>query len=142
MSNIKERSTPKKRPGVSPASKKSPPVKPLPVDVLQIIRAQSKCMNGRKLSELLGVSTSAVSQALNNKFVGNVDRFCLRVRGVFAGDSVTCPVLGTLTTKVCLEQQGKPTAYTNPMRVQVQRACKTCPHHQRNQQPQGEPHDQ
>lgn len=138
MTNIKERSTPKK----GPAAKKTPPVKPLPDDVLRIISVQAKLMTGRELADKLGVSTSAVSQAVNNKFVGNVDRFCLRVRGVFAGDSVTCPVLGTLTTKLCLEQQGKPIAYTNPVRVQVQRACKTCPHHQRNQQPQGEPHDQ
>jgi hypothetical protein len=130
MNNIKERSTSKN----SPAAKKAPPIKPLPADVLQIIRTQSKLMNGRKLSELLGVSTSAVSQALNDKFVGNVERFCLRVRGVFAGDSVRCPVLGDITTKVCLEQQQRPKAFTNPMRVTLHRTCPTCPHHQGSNQ--------
>lgn len=142
MTTIKERSTPKK----GPAAKKAPPVKPLPADVLQIIRTQSKVTTGRDLADQLGISTSAVSQALNNKYVGNVERFCLRVRGVFAGDSVQCPVLGQLTTKLCLEQQGKPKAYTNPMRVRLQRTCPTCPHHQSNQQritqPEGEPHEQ
>jgi hypothetical protein len=134
MTTIKERSTSKNSPATSPAAKKAPPVKPLPADVLQIIRSQSKQMNGRKLAELLGVSTSAVSQALNDKFVGNVERFCLRVRGVFAGDTVQCPVLGQLTTKVCLEQQQRPKAFTNPMRVTLHRTCPTCPHHQGSNQ--------
>jgi DNA-binding transcriptional regulator YdaS (Cro superfamily) len=129
MTNIKERGTSKN----SPAAKKAPPIKPLPADVLQIVRAQAKRMKGAELAERLGVSSSAVSQAVNDKFVGNVERFCLRVRGVFGGDRVTCPVLGDIDTKVCLDQQQRPVAYTNPMRVQLARACKGCAHNQRQQ---------
>ena len=69
------------------------------------------------LAEQLGISTSAVNQAIHDKYRGNVDRLCARVRGLWAGDTVSCPVLGSISTKVCIDQQAKGVVYSNPMRV-------------------------
>jgi hypothetical protein len=128
-----------------PAAKKAPAIRPLPDDVLRLLREQAKHKSGVELAELLGVSNSAVSQAMHDKYRGNVERFCARVRGLWGGDTVRCPVLGAINTKVCTDQQAKPPAYTNPMRVAISRACKTCPHAQALQSTQqanhGESHD-
>jgi hypothetical protein len=116
-----------------PAAKKAPSIRPLPEDVLRLLREQAKHATQVQLAEQLGVSNSAVSQALHDKYRGHVERFCARVRGLWGGDTVRCPVLGAINTKVCTDQQGKALAYTNPLRVAVARACKTCPHAQTTQ---------
>jgi hypothetical protein len=123
----------------SPAVKKAPQIKPLPQDVIDLVTEASKRMTGADLADKLGVSTSAVSQAKHNKFQGNVDRFVARVRGALMGSSVTCPVLGEINTKVCLDQQNRQAVFSNPQRVALAKACKTCPNAQRNQ-PTGESH--
>lgn len=114
----------------NPAKKSAPPIKPLPTDVLALVRDKFKHASGTELAAELGVSPSAISQAVHDKFRGNVERFAARVRGVWGGDTVLCPVLGDINTKVCLDQQGRPVIHTNPMRVSLARACKTCPHKQ------------
>jgi hypothetical protein len=119
-----------KEPAMShqPASKKAPGIRPLPDDVLRLLRAQAQRTTSVQLAEQLGVSPSAVSQAMHDKYRGNVERFCARVRGLWGGDTVQCPVLGAINTKVCTDQQGKPLAFTNPLRVALSKACKACPH--------------
>lgn len=111
------------------AKKAAPPIKPLPADVLTILQQQSERLTQPQMAEALNISTAYVNQALQDKFRGNVDRFAARVRGLWGGSTVACPVLGSINTKVCLDQQAKAksAAYTNPMRVAVARACKTCP---------------
>jgi hypothetical protein len=120
-----------------PAAKKAPAIRPLPPDVLSLLREQAKRTKGAELALQLGVSSSAVSQAMHDKYRGNVERFSTRVRGLWGGDTVTCPVLGVINTKVCADQQGRPMVFTNPMRVALARACKVCPHAQSQQQPGG-----
>jgi hypothetical protein len=110
---------------------------PLPGDVLAILHYLVKPKGGQppKLTQAalagqLGVSPAAVNQAVHDKFQGNAEKFCLRVRGLFGGASVACPVLGQINTKVCLDQQSRPLSHTNPQRVALARACKTCLHKQ------------
>lgn len=110
------------------AKKAAPVIKPLPDDVLALLSRQHEAMSQTDMAEALGISTSAVNQAIHNKFQGNVDRFVSRVRGLWGGSTVSCPVLGVISTKVCQDQQQKGAAFTNPLRVAVARACKTCPH--------------
>lgn len=124
----------------SPAVKKSaPPIRPLPEDVLRLLREQAKSHSQTSLAEQLNVSNSAVNQAIHDKYRGNVDRFSARVRGLWGGDSVHCPILGSINTKVCLDQQSKGAVYSNPMRVALARACKKCPN--RQQQNGGSDHE-
>lgn len=80
-----------------------------------------------KVARLLNVSGSLVSQALNGKYPGDLDALEQRIRGVLMQATVTCPVLGELSTKSCLDEQRRKPVFTNPVRVRLARACKTCP---------------
>lgn len=121
------------------ARKAPPPIRPLPEDVLHLLRAQSDKKSQVDMADELGISQTFVSQAMHDKFRGNVDRLSARVRGLYGGDKVTCPVLGAINTKVCLDQQSKGAVYSNPMRVALARACKTCMH--RDQPSEGNSHE-
>lgn len=121
------------------AKKAPPPIRPLPEDVLQLLSEQAKVKTQVAMATELGISTTSVNHAVNDKFRGSVDRLCARVRGLYGGDKVTCPVLGAINTKVCLDQQSKGAVYSNPMRVALARACKTCMH--RDQPSEGNSHE-
>lgn len=111
-----------------PAAKKAPTIRPLPEDVLRMLREQAKFKSQSAMADELGISTSAVNQAVHDKYRGNVERLCARVRGLWGGDTCSCPVLGLINTKVCLDQQSRGVVYSNPMRVALAKACRTCPH--------------
>jgi hypothetical protein len=110
-------------------SKKVVPIKPLPADVLAILQEQVKGKSQVEIATELGISTSTVSKAIHNKFQGALDTFCARVRGLWGGQSVECPVLGHINAKVCLDQQ-KQGGWSNPMRAALTRSCKSCPNRQ------------
>jgi lambda repressor-like predicted transcriptional regulator len=110
-------------------TKKVVPIKPLPADVLAILQEQIKGKSQAEIADELGISTSTVNKAIHDKFQGSLDTFCARVRGLWGGQSVECPVLGHINTKVCLDQQ-KQGGWSNPMRAALTRACKSCPNRQ------------
>lgn len=72
-------------------------------------------------------SASTLNQVLKGKYEGDLKRIQALVEGAFMGKTVKCPVLGELARNRCMEHQTKPFAATNPMRVQLYHACKTCP---------------
>jgi hypothetical protein len=49
------------------------------------------------------------------------------IEGVYKGVMVDCPIIGEIPKQRCMEHQSRPFAATNPLRVQLYRACKTCP---------------
>lgn len=74
----------------------------------------------------LGVSGAQINQALRNTYAGRLDRLEQRVRGALMGECVQCPVLGEITRRRCIDEQGRPYAATNALRVELRRACKGC----------------
>lgn len=72
-------------------------------------------------------SAATLSQVLAGKYKGDLNRIQALVEGQFMGKTVICPVLGELLRDRCMEHQTRPFAATNPMRVQLHIACKTCP---------------
>ena len=74
----------------------------------------------------LGVSGAQINQALRNTYAGRLDRLEQRVRGALMGECVQCSVLGEITRRRCIDEQGRPYAATNALRVELRRACKTC----------------
>jgi hypothetical protein len=77
----------------------------------------------------LGVSAAVVNQVLKDKYPGDLAGVENRVRGAFMAKIVDCPVLGDLPSDQCQGWQRKPFAATNPLRVQMYRACRGgCPH--------------
>lgn len=104
-------------------------VRTLPADELDALtRAVQRMGTQVAVAKELGVSSSTVSQALKGYYVGDVDALAKRIRGALMNESVRCPVMGDITTKHCLDFQTRPLVFTNPTRVRLHRACKTCPH--------------
>ena len=116
-------------------AKQIPPVSPLekggeerPDWVVELAR-QCELSSQRKVARRLGVSAAVVSQVLKEKYPGDLAGVEARVRGAFMASVVDCPVLGELPSDQCQAWQRKPFAATNPLRVQVYRACRDgCPH--------------
>lgn len=104
-------------------------VRTLPADELDALRAAvARLGTQAAVAKTLGVSSSTVSQALKGYYVGDVDALAQRIRGALMNELVSCPVMGELSTKHCLDYQARPLVFTNPTRVRLHRACKTCPH--------------
>lgn len=79
-----------------------------------------------RAAERLNVSAAMVNQALQNAYKGRLDRLEERVRGEFMRETHVCPVLGAISKMDCMEHQARKYSPTNPMRVKLHRACRTC----------------
>lgn len=101
----------------------------LPPDVKAALeQAIVRFGSGSRVADELGVSSAVVSTLRKDKYQGNVQAMEQRIRGQFMAETVRCPVMGTLSTRSCLDNQELPMAFTNPVRAALGRACKTCAH--------------
>lgn len=98
----------------------------VPEWVAALAAACDKSSQG-KVAQRLGISSAAVNQVLGASYKGRIDRVEARVRGELMRETVACPVLGEISRRECLDHQRRKFAATNPMRVQLYRACKDCP---------------
>jgi len=100
----------------------------LPADELAALEAAVKRFGTQSaVAKDLGVSSAVVNHLLKNRYPGDVATMAERIRGQYMAETVTCPVMGTLGLRHCLDNQARPLAHTNPVRVQLFHACKTCP---------------
>ena len=96
---------------------------------LSVLADQCRMTSQSRVASRLGVSAAMVNQALQGKYQGDVDRLRERVVGAYMGVLVNCPVLGNLGRDECISHQERPFAATNPIRVQLFRACRNgCPY--------------
>lgn len=75
-------------------------------------------------------SDGLVSQAINGKYPGRLDRLQALVEGLYGGATVQCPVLGEIGRDACDRHQHAPFSASNATRVALYRACKRCPNAQ------------
>lgn len=83
------------------------------------------------IAKRMGVSAAMVNTTLKNAYTGRYDKLSAKVRGELMNEKVTCPVLGEISTRRCLDEQtraGKGYSPTNSTRVELRRACPACPH--------------
>lgn len=81
-----------------------------------------------RVAERIRISSAVVNQVLGNKYnKGRLDLMEQRVRGALMQQTVACPVLGALSSRDCLEHQVRKFRPTNALRVELYRACKSCP---------------
>ncbi len=95
------------------------------------VEALKKACMGNSQAQVaakIGMSPAVVNQVLKGCYQGNLINVQRRVEGALMGVIVYCPVVGDLPLNICMENQVRPFAATNPMRVQLHRACKTCEH--------------
>ncbi len=82
----------------------------------------------------LGCSGALISHLLARKYPGDVDLAFARIRGTLLGEQLDCPILGTVPTTRCLEEQKRPFAATNSIRARLFHACRTCPRNRKFQE--------
>ena len=86
------------------------------------------------VADMMETSRAAVSQLVNGKYPGNLDRMRARVEGVFFNRTVECPVAGEIPAQQCFSNQRKKPG-SNPMNLRFFKACRSgCPHSQQKQQ--------
>jgi DNA-binding transcriptional regulator YdaS (Cro superfamily) len=97
------------------------------------LAAECDATSQQKTGERLGVSGSLVNQVLQASYgmngkAGRLDLFEQRVRGELLKETVRCPVLRVISARRCLDEQVRPYANTNRLRVQLFKACRSgCP---------------
>lgn len=106
----------------------TPPAKALPDDALTALNKLKGIYTQSEIARRLGVSEGTISNAFKGRYIGNVDKLAERIRGELLNQTVACPILGEISTRICQDERSKPFAATNPMRVRLWRACKSCPH--------------
>lgn len=74
----------------------------------------------------IGRSKSAVCHVLRGTYKGNPDNIIALVERAFSVEAIECPVLGNIPLNRCIEEQGKPFAVTNRIRVALARTCPAC----------------
>lgn len=81
------------------------------------------------VAKRLGVSRTMVSQVCNQKYPGDLERVQKLVEGVYLSCTVQCPILGEIRQDQCLEHQNRRSVSSNPLYIQVYKACRSgCPH--------------
>lgn len=101
-------------------------------DWIQALAAECDRTNQSAVAKKLGVSPAMINQALKNAYKGNLQRLETRVRGEFMKEVVDCPVLGVINSRDCQDHASAKFSATNPLRVQLYKACRTCPNNRRN----------
>lgn len=98
-------------------------------DWVRVLAEQCDASSQAKVAKRVGYSPATVSYVLKARYAGDMRAVEKAVRGAFMAATVDCPVLGALPSNTCLENQRRPFAATNHIRVQLYRACHGgCPH--------------
>jgi hypothetical protein len=98
-------------------------------DWIDALRHECDRTSQDQAGHLIGYSDSVVSQVLRGVYRGDLKRVEEAVRGALLGATVECPVIGDIPRNRCLDHQrrARDIAATNPLRVQLAKACPTCP---------------
>jgi hypothetical protein len=99
---------------------------------LDRLRAETRRTSQRQVAERLRngggyPSDALVSQVLAGKYQGRTDKLRRLVEGYYLGVTVACPVLGDISRHLCEHTQDLPFLPANFRRVELFRACRTCP---------------
>lgn len=86
------------------------------------------------VGKAVGYSAGVLSSIFRNKYPGDMARVERSVRGAFMGDTVQCPVLGSIPVNECLQHQASPLVTSNRQRIELWQNCngagrvRVCPH--------------
>lgn len=93
---------------------------------IKVLREVSAATSQPLAAVRIGYSTAVVNAILKGTYKGDWKRVQQAVEGALMGSTVECPVLGSIPRQRCVEHQRAPFTATNPMRVQLSRACPDC----------------
>ena len=99
-------------------------------DWIAVLRAECEREGSSqgKVAKRLGRSGAVINQVLRGSYKGDLAGIEARVRGEFMKGIVTCPVLGTISSRDCQDHQQRPFSAASWLRVAIYRACRAgCP---------------
>lgn len=98
-------------------------------DWIGVVAEKCATMTQRQVAERLGYSAGMVNQLLRAKYKGNLAAIEDAVRGAWMGQTVVCPVMGTIPSDTCQAWMRKARQFvpTSNNRVRMFRACNACP---------------
>lgn len=96
---------------------------------IDLLRAACDSTSQTSVARKVGYSSAVISQVLSGTYAGDVRRVQAAVEGALMNVTVECPVLGEISRAQCIAWQRRPFTPTNPLAVQMYRACRSgCPH--------------
>ncbi len=96
---------------------------------LDVLKSSCQERGLTTVGKQLGYSKTTISQVINRKYPGDLERIQKQVEAQLMQNQVECPFLGDIALSICLQHQERKFSVTNPMRVQMYRACRQqCPH--------------
>ncbi|WP_298437962.1 hypothetical protein [Geobacter sp.] len=95
-------------------------------DQLELLRQKCVELSQARVAAAIGYSPSAVNQALRGTYKGDLSNMLGKVSEVFGNETVSCPILGEIPLAKCAYHRRREFAATNPLRVQLWRACRQC----------------
>lgn len=84
-------------------------------------------MTQRGAAEKLGVNSGTTSRLLARRYGASCDEMERKVLATFAGDTVACPLAGTIALKTCLRNRRRTGPAINFLHHEFARACPACP---------------
>ncbi|TQV63938.1 MAG: helix-turn-helix transcriptional regulator [Halothiobacillaceae bacterium] len=94
---------------------------------IDMLREACAASSQKAVASRIGYSPATISQVLSGTYKGDMTRVQAAVEGALMQAVVECPVMGTLERHRCIEHQRSAFTPTNPMRVRLYKACRTCP---------------
>lgn len=95
-------------------------------DLLQLLKQKTAELGQSNVARALSYSSAAISQILSGTYRGDSTNILQKVREMYGGISVQCPILDQITLELCANQRRKDFAATNPQRVKLYQSCKKC----------------
>jgi hypothetical protein len=77
------------------------------------------------VAKRLEYSAATISGMLGNTYPGDRETILAKIRGAFMGETVSCPVLGSIGSDQCLREQKAPFSTASPVRTRLYRACRS-----------------
>lgn len=94
----------------------------------KVLTEQAREHGQEAIGKELGVSKTVISQLINNKYPGDLERMQKLVEGAYLNRTVMCPILGEIPLHQCDKHQGN-TSTSNPIKLRLYRVCRSgCPH--------------
>jgi len=78
------------------------------------------------VARTLNISGSALSQIMSGTYKAAPDAILERVREIYGGISVDCPVLGEIPLHRCANERKQPFSLANSQRVELSKKCPKC----------------
>ncbi|MEW6691581.1 MAG: helix-turn-helix transcriptional regulator [Pseudomonadota bacterium] len=96
---------------------------------IDLLREACAASSQKAVAGRIGYSPATLSQVLSGTYKGDLNRVQAAVEGALLQHTVDCPATGMpMERQTCIKHQRTDLIPTNPLRVRIWRACRTCPH--------------